>query len=252
MTEDTLFFDNLGKDYDTKFLNLNHQGAQLVYETYANFITQYIPSKNSNILEIGCGSGIFLRYLHYVGYKNLYGLDPSIKILRYAHEKNNFVNYVKGNAQDLPFNEYFHCVVLQDALHHILDIDRCFSEIKNVLVPGGILIILDPNKKNFIGEIVRWVLKKIGFLTPTERTLRLETIKNFLDKNNFDITKVMYFGVISFPLSGIVFGKTILPNSSWLFDTLIAFDRKIMDSFISEYLGWKIIIIAKRINGKYA
>lgn len=246
MNEDTGFFDNLGREYDAKFLNLNHQGARLVYRTYADLIANHIPSDNSNILEIGCGSGIFLRYLRKKGYKNTYGMDLSLRILEYAHSKDKCAKHVRGDAQSLPFKEFFNCVVLQDALHHIRDIDRCFSEIEKVLVPGGVIVILDPNKKNFLGEVIRKILKKMKLLTPTERALDMKAIEKSTKKAGFSIKETGYFGVVSFPLSGIVFGRTILPNSHWLFDKLLAFDKKIASTFISEYFGWKILVVAQK------
>jgi len=49
--------------------------------------------KNESILDIGCGTGIFLIYLHSIGFKKLYGIELDKNLIESAHK--NIGNYGK-------------------------------------------------------------------------------------------------------------------------------------------------------------
>ena len=43
-------------------------------------------NKNERILDVGCNSGFHLGLLHDIGYTELYGIEPSLAAVSYAHE----------------------------------------------------------------------------------------------------------------------------------------------------------------------
>jgi 2-polyprenyl-3-methyl-5-hydroxy-6-metoxy-1,4-benzoquinol methylase len=246
--KDIIFFDRLGDEYETNFLNLKHVGARLVYQEFMNMIISNLESNvNSKILDIGCGTGFFLRFLNYKKYRYLYGLDISSKLIKFAKKKSDSINYTIGSALQLPFKKKFQTVVLYDLLHHISNIDNCIKNIHEVLFPNGLLIIFDPNKRNFIGEIIRMFLKKLNLLSSTEKAININEIKNKLQNNGFSIMRLNFFNIFSFPLSGVIIRFSPLPNSRTLFKKIISLDKKLINSFISEFLGWKILLVAKKL-----
>lgn len=66
-------------------------------------------TQNESILEVGCGSGRDLRYLHQVCGRNTesYGLDASSRMISLARENThcNDVSYVVGDMANLPFDD---------------------------------------------------------------------------------------------------------------------------------------------------
>ena len=76
-----------------------------------------IKNKDSSILEVGCGFGYFLNYLHDKGYKNLHGIDPDEQLLNQVPKqiKTSLQFAQKTNLESNSFDVVFiYCV-----LHHM-------------------------------------------------------------------------------------------------------------------------------------
>lgn len=104
------------------------------------------PVKNGDIiLDVACGTGIYTREM---AKKNengqLIGLDLSWPMLKqavkYIHRDNiENINYLRGDAQNLPFpDNIFDVVNCCGALHLFPNPDKFFQEVLRVLKPGGI------------------------------------------------------------------------------------------------------------------
>jgi SAM-dependent methyltransferase len=101
----------------------------------------------ARLLEIGYGSGVFMPELaRRCG--ELYGIDP--------HGRNREVAAVleahlvtaelhTGSAERLPFADgHFDAVVSVSALEYVPDIDSACREIRRVLKPDGVLVVVTP------------------------------------------------------------------------------------------------------------
>ena len=94
-----------------------------------------IISRNTTILDVGCGTGISSSFGCFVA-----GIDPSDKLLR----RNNNPLRVIGIAESLPFKDgSFDYVISVTSMHNFNDMHRSISEIKRV------------GRKNFIFSILR-------------------------------------------------------------------------------------------------
>jgi ubiquinone/menaquinone biosynthesis C-methylase UbiE len=102
------------------------------------------------VLEIGCGTGIFLEKVAPSGAR-LVGLDLSEDLLakaraRLAGAPNDVLH--RGNAEHLPYADAsFDAVYGSSVLHH-LDLDRALGEVLRVLRPGGRCAFTEPNIVN--------------------------------------------------------------------------------------------------------
>lgn len=103
---------------------------------YFDIVTPQMVNESTTLLEVGCGSGRFLKYLSSkAGF--LVGVDPSRAIfaadnLLGADEK---IVLVKASANDLPFeNESFDFVCSIGVLHHIPNtfkaLQACVAKVK--------------------------------------------------------------------------------------------------------------------------
>ena len=97
----------------------------------------------SNILELACGPGIYLRPMARETEATVVGLDISFPMLRYAskqiaHEGLTNTVLVRGSALELPFKPgTYDLVNCCGALHLFPDVPKVLSEIHKVLSPKG-------------------------------------------------------------------------------------------------------------------
>lgn len=100
---------------------------------------------NSPVLDAGCGSGAFIRFLFEIGF-NVTGIDiSSVAISRVKHIMPSAKLAVATLEQGIPFDEEsFAAVWCSEVLEHIFDVHASLAELNRVLVPGGLLVITVP------------------------------------------------------------------------------------------------------------
>lgn len=115
--------------------------------------------KGKRLLDVGCGTGHFLKYLKDRSEPfEIYGVEPS-QILRRAARKNTNLPVKNGLLDSLPFPDaYFDVVTCYDVLEHSKKLKRNLSELKRVLKPGGLLFIQAPNYESIMANLTgnRW------------------------------------------------------------------------------------------------
>lgn len=80
-------------------------------------------TKQSSILDYGCGNGVFIQYLKEKGYAQVQGYDP-------------FVVSYTGVPQD-----QYDCVVANDVIEHVSNPRETIRECVGLVKPGGLLYI---------------------------------------------------------------------------------------------------------------
>lgn len=122
-----------------------------------------------NILDAGSGTGILSRWGHTKRKDLSYvALDPAHGMLLHAPQ---FSKLVKGRAEELPFKkEIFSVILMGDALHHVNDTALAIREMKRVLKPGGLIMVLDIDPETIAGSMVvrfeRFFREPCSFLPP--------------------------------------------------------------------------------------
>ncbi|WP_456365547.1 class I SAM-dependent methyltransferase [Thermococcus sp.] len=104
-------------------------------------------SERGRVLDLACGAGGFSFLLEDMGF-HVVGLDSSETMLRrarkFAEEKRSKVEFIKGDARELPFEDSsFDYVLFIDSLVHFepSDLNSVFREVARVLKPGGRFIL---------------------------------------------------------------------------------------------------------------
>lgn len=102
------------------------------------------PGKVRSILDIGTGSGDFIKILiELFTESQIVGIDPDDTSLEKArqHLTNGRIQFYKMNAENLKFgDDYFDLVCISNALHHLPDREIVIREMKRVVKPDGYLV----------------------------------------------------------------------------------------------------------------
>ena len=102
---------------------------------------------SSNVLEIGCGTGLFTERFVQSG-ANIIAVDLSPDLLALARRRKLLnVQFLEKDFGDCELDGPFDAVIGSSVLHH-LDLERTWSKIFNLLRPGGRMSFAEPNMLN--------------------------------------------------------------------------------------------------------
>jgi len=139
----------------------------------AQIVAGHLPRPDANILEVGCGEGTNLSFLHSISPDaRLVGIDFSQDKIEFAQTKNDF-EFVCGNALALPFpDQSFSVVLCRDILHHInWDRDGVVREAIRVAKTDGTVVFFEASGKTVLNRIFM-------FLFPIERGMRDSSVES--------------------------------------------------------------------------
>ena len=94
---------------------------------------------DNSVLDVGCGSGIYLHQLKYLGYKNLMGIDPYIEQSSYNTKE---LSIVKKSIYELDGS--FDFIMMNHSFEHVLDPLNTLKEVYRLLKPKRYALISIP------------------------------------------------------------------------------------------------------------
>lgn len=115
-----------------------------VWEILTRVFFQKIIGDNARVLDIGCG---FCHLLNHLKAREKIGVDANPLAKNYAVEGVTFIHIDDLRLKMLP-DEHFDWVFLSNFLEHLdtpRDVIALLERIKELLAPGGRIIILQPN-----------------------------------------------------------------------------------------------------------
>jgi len=141
--EDYYKIEFTGQDYaaDSKYaflaeiFEINKQRIQKLKQ---------LPAPGKKILDIGCGSGLFLKKAKDAGYKT-FGIDISATALRFATEEFGLNANNKSPENLIKEERKFDIITLWHVLEHFLNPVDELIKIQKLLAPDGFLFIEVPN-----------------------------------------------------------------------------------------------------------
>jgi ubiquinone/menaquinone biosynthesis C-methylase UbiE len=110
-----------------------------------------MDSKDARVLEIGCSDGRRLEYIHRKLGLECYGLDPSMKAL--AEAKNKDIYVVRGTADNLPYDDLTFDIIIFGFCLYLCDrgdLFRIAQEADRVLKKNSWIIIHDFFSNNHV------------------------------------------------------------------------------------------------------
>jgi len=99
-------------------------------------------SAADNLLDVGCGSGIFSSLAHATGAK-VTGIDASEPLIAEAKQRVPSANFSVGEMEELPFGDaVFDVVTGFNSFQYAANVKNALTEAKRVLKPGGKLTVM--------------------------------------------------------------------------------------------------------------
>ncbi|MBI1911569.1 MAG: class I SAM-dependent methyltransferase [Deltaproteobacteria bacterium] len=138
--------------------------------------------KGKSLIDIGCGTGIFLSEAKKLGY-DVYGIDFDRSNIKVAKEKYKIENVFCYSVAELKkkFGKHrFDIVTFFEVLEHLDSPKKFLDDIKDLLTPGGVIALSVPNRNRFIDTI------GIGDAPPNHLTKwSAGALRNFIAEQGF-------------------------------------------------------------------
>lgn len=191
-------------DYGEHIANL-----QKTYGFYLRKLEKFGIRKN-RILEIGCGNGFFLEEAHTQGYKEVYGVEPSMQAVSKAS------SYIKKRIKidifrhGLYERQFFDVICCFQTLDHLPDPNAVLRECFYVLKKGGLVLFLNHDVESFSARL----LKNRSPIIDIEHTYLFskKTMRQLFEKHGFQVLAVEN----SFNFHNISYWVRLFPFPNWL------------------------------------
>ncbi len=142
-------YDETAGFYDRRYGGIQRTKYQMV--------TKNLPSGRKRILDLGCGTGMFLEELSSRA-EFVVGVDASPEMLKVAKGRAREVALVRADADALPFVDgSFDAVVSVTLLQNMPDPAATVGAVARVLRSGGVAVLTVLKRKCSQGELEKWV-----------------------------------------------------------------------------------------------
>jgi SAM-dependent methyltransferase len=139
---DSKTVSSFGEEWNA-FHGFNEKDLQYTGDMYFDIVTFEMLNDQSTVIDIGCGSGRWIKYL--AGrYKKIVGLDPSKAILVADKMlgKNERVELVQSSTDHIPYPDgYFDFAYSLGVLHHIPDTEKALIDCVKKVKSGGYFLV---------------------------------------------------------------------------------------------------------------
>lgn len=197
------FHNSLIDEIDSE---IEHNYFSHIWEEVINLVEFY------DLLDVGCGNGVFSANLkHKLGCR-LIGVDGSEYALEQARNNGFDETFViKDFCEDkLPFeNNLFNMIVCKDVLEHLINPEYLIKEIYRVCKPNGYILVHVPNHFTLKGRIkflfdnnidpYNWFPNAKRWNHPHIRFFTYESFSELLVENNFSLIKNLSSNFHSLP-----------------------------------------------------
>lgn len=217
--------------------------------------------KDPKFLEIGCGTGEFIRELVVDQRLTITGSEIYLKGLLYAKKKLPSVDFIQFDAAHGILPETFDMIAAFDVIEHIDEDVAAITNISRMLTPGGYFIVTVPQ------HMFLW--SRLDEIVKHKRRYSRRELLGKLRAEGFEIAKVTSFLFTLFPLmmaarlrdrpTGDVApadggaadtdleSRTSFPKAlNWIFDKIMRIDEALIGWGISLPIGGSLLVVARK------
>lgn len=158
-----------------------------------NLFNKYIGNVESDILEIGCGTGYVLKGLqeNFDNY-NLYGSEIHLEGIKYAKKRLPSVEFIQLDATKMPFKDEFDAIGAFDVIEHIDEDEMVISQIYKSLKNNGFLFLSVPQYK--------WMWSINDDFAFHKRRYSKKELHTKVEKAGFNVKFISSFVFVLFPM----------------------------------------------------
>ena len=215
-----------------------------------------LSSGKTKFLEIGCGTGGFIKQIIENENLEITGSEVYLKGLMYAKKNLPSVDFIQFDVTQGEIGEKFDLIVAFDVIEHIENDVAALININKLLNKAGVLIITVPQ------HMFLW--SKLDEIVKHKRRYSRRELVTKLQENGFDISYATSFLFALFPLMLIsrIFDKSRelsqtdeealekrvkFPNVlNWIFDLFMRIDEALIRLGISLPFGGTLVVVARK------
>lgn len=160
-----------------------------IYQFYIKnrLIEKHKETYGKNLLDIGCGTGDFLKYMGGKGWK-VEGVEKNTGARKIAQNKINID--IKEDINLLEKEEKYDIVTMWHVLEHVYGVQHYVEKVYRLLKKGGVLIIAVPNSSSY--DARKYKKNWVAYDLPIHCShFRKNDIMNIANKNNFKLKHVI-------------------------------------------------------------
>eukprot|EP01080_Neovahlkampfia_damariscottae_P008505 gene8505-329_t len=202
---DNSYYDS--EEYSTTWNDPNSwaSGLHIINPTRRDYIlktfNEYKISKNSKILDLGCGGGLLTIEMAKSGFKNIKGVDISpnsvIEATKFSKYSSLNIEFKTGSVYQIPEeNNTFDVVIVADVLEHLNDLQLGMKEIDRVLKKGGLVFFETIDRNIYSNLFVKVLGETFGVIPKNTHDYRLFIKPTELEDlfSKFNFTLVEFYG----------------------------------------------------------
>ncbi len=234
------FHNKLQSKSNGRFEKIFYKALQNCDEDFLRFLKE--NSKNSKILDYGCGVGQYLKKVIEFNPNKIVGIDISEvsieKAKKAINELDEKVELKVDNCENTKFEDNQFDIVYGNGILHHLNIPMCVDEICRILKPGGKFLFTEPLGTN---PLINFYRK----LTPNSRSEDEHPLekKDFeLIQKKFGKVNIKYYGLLTL----IFFPFYFSPRNSHIFKILKNIDQFLFKIDIFKKFAWTVLIVAEK------
>lgn len=181
------YFTGKGFDESVDYVHLiENKNEEEKSPAIINKICLFKPKKSIKILDIGCGTGSFVKTLENKGYNNVTGLEFSSFAGGYAkkhcHSKIIIDDFLKHDFK----SEKFEVIIADGVIEHLRDPLEFFKKVKRLLKKDGLFMFYMGNLNSLYSKIFK---RRWPFLRPEGHLFYFSPpiIKKYFERVGLDI-----------------------------------------------------------------
>lgn len=250
-------------DYPDSGFDLTDKNAESSFwvssrnRLFKSIIQRYLlPARKTKFLEIGCGTGDFIRQIVENKMLEITGSEIYLKGLQYAKKNLPDVDFIQLDVTQGSIGERFDMIAAFDVIEHIENDAAALENIYQMLSKDGVLLISVPQ------HIFLW--SRLDEIVKHKRRYSRRQLVAKLEKNGFAVDYATSFLFILFPLMLV---RRLLDKGqdhshssedalekrvkfpgvvNWIFDQFMRIDEMLINRGFSLPFGGTLLIAARK------
>lgn len=201
---------------ESSYIETQLQANSQKFKHQVDILKRRLSIKNANVLDIGCGGGLFLSLLKQEGTNaQAVGIELNDSRAQYAATKHGLEIHKRPIESDFwqkGYKNYFDAVTLWDVIEHVNYPVQTLQCAANVLRLGGLLLIDTPCRDSFYHQVGAVTYRLSGGRFPTflnamysshlfghKQIFSTGEMKDIFVSSGLEVIELQKFHELSFP-----------------------------------------------------